>query len=100
LFEYWDYFTIVGIVVQLIGFIVLLSRVVERIRGLLHMFDFLLRLLDAKWYNEILLIPESKLTSAREDKFIRKWESSGISMVIIGTLLQLISFVVSKILTK
>ena len=100
--DVWDSFMIVGIIAQIIGFVVLLSRSVEYIRNLLRAFDFLLRMSDLKKtdkLSDLEKLTKPQITAEMEKRILRLWESWGISLVIIGLIAQLISVIMPKILS-
>jgi hypothetical protein len=102
LLDIWDYFMIVGIIAQIIGFVILLSRSIDYVRNLLSSFDFLLRMTDLKptdKLSDLEKLTKPMITSEMQNRILRVWESLGIRLVILGLIAQLISVIMPKILS-
>ena len=97
--EIWDYVTIVGIALQIVGFIILLAGFKNKINTFLRLADFILRIPQLKKGEAILdydkftkpVIDENKI-----NRILGRWNVAGILLVIFGLFAQIIAILIEK----
>lgn len=99
MFELWDYVNIIGIVLEICGFIILLSRFSRKITNLLNFIDFFLRTseIDTAKILDYEKLTKPKIPEEVKNKILGFWESIGIILVIIGLIGQIAAILIEKI---